>query len=69
MTELHTHEQDYANLHTTLRCIIVIASIDMPDQYRMQMEFWTHQRIAERWKLKDVKKKWWRNEVGDVRDF
>ena len=39
MTELHTHEQDYANLYVTLRSIIVIASIDKPDQYRVQMEF------------------------------
>ena len=52
MTELHTHEQDYANLYITLTSIIVIASIDKPDQYRVQMEFWTHQREAERWKLK-----------------
>ena len=50
MTELHTHEQDYANLHTTLRSIIVIASIDKPDQYRMEMEFWTHQR-DESWRM------------------
>ena len=69
MTELHTYQQDYANLYITLTSIIVIASIDKPDQYRMQMEFWTHQREAERWKLKDVKKIYWRNEVVDVRDF
>ena len=57
MTELQTHEQDYANLYITLRSIIVIASIEKPDQYRMQIQFWTHLRKADRWKLKDVKKK------------
>ena len=47
MTKPHKHEQNYANLYITFRSNIVLASIDKPDQYRMQMEFWTHQRSRE----------------------
>ena len=39
MTKPHKHEQNYAYLYITCRSNIVLASIDKPDQYRMQMEF------------------------------